>query len=178
MNNYFQANRERKHHISVGAVVLNEENKACVHHFDSKKLGGYWANEGLDDFYLLMRETMHPNETLEGTLRRGLIEEFGIEAELVDYIGSIKADLVSHTGVEMEKTTLYFLTKFKSQDLSKRDNADIEGETDVEWHEIDFLIDRMEKQEEVHGRSDVNEAKILKEVKNHIKRTPSQNSSD
>lgn len=168
MQNYFQASKEHKYHISVGAVVLNEKDEVCVHHFDAKKLKGYWTDQGLDDFYILMRETMHPNETLEQTLGRGLMEEFGIKAQIVDFIGS-KKDNFFHNDIEMEKTTLYFLTELLSQDVSRRDKSDIEGETDIEWHDIDFLIEKMKKQEKVFKRGDVNEASILEEVKQILK---------
>lgn len=89
MKNYFQGNSKHPQHISVGAVVLNDKNEICCHHFDSRinKFIGYWKDNGLEDFYILMRETIEPNETLEHALHRGLMEEFGVEAELLDYIG-------------------------------------------------------------------------------------------
>ena len=54
---------------------MNEKGEVCCHHFFTKDLKGYWADEKLDDFYILMRETLKPNETLERALERGLMEE-------------------------------------------------------------------------------------------------------
>ena len=74
---YFQGNYLHPQHISVGSILMNEKGEVCCHHFFTKDLKGYWADEKLDDFYILMRETLKPNETLEHALERGLMEEFG-----------------------------------------------------------------------------------------------------
>ena len=56
-----------------------------------------------------MRETMHPHETIETAIKRGLMEEFGAKGEIKSYIGSIKSTFPLHGGETMvEKTTLYF----------------------------------------------------------------------
>ncbi|MBI2618309.1 NUDIX hydrolase [Candidatus Kaiserbacteria bacterium] len=165
--NYFQGNSDHPRHISVGAIVLNDKNEVCCHHFLAKDLKGYWVDEKLDDFYLLMRETMHPNETLEQALTRGLMEEFGITATMIDYVGSIQSHF-THKGITVEKTTLYFLTKLVSQDLSHRDTSDIEGTTKVEWQTIDFLIPRMKQQAKKYGRTDVDESSILEKAQTFI----------
>jgi hypothetical protein len=87
MRNYFQSNTEHPYHLSVGAVVMNEKGEVLVHHFVRSDLPGYWPDLGINDFYILMRETIHPGENLEDALHRGLLEEFGATADLVDYIG-------------------------------------------------------------------------------------------
>ncbi|MEK7117959.1 MAG: NUDIX hydrolase [Patescibacteria group bacterium] len=166
MKNYFQGNSEHPQHISVGAVVLNDKGEICCHHFDSKKFDfkGYWKDQNLEDFYILMRETIEPNENLESALHRGLMEEFGVEAELVDYTGSIQSHFKSGK-VEIEKTTLYFLCKLKNQDLEKRSRGDVEYESQVEWHTVDFLIPKMKEQVVRFGRTDVDESSILEKIK-------------
>ena len=162
MKNYFQGNSEHPQHISVGAILLNDKNEICCHHFDSSKYDfkGYWKDEGLENFYILMRETIEPNETIEGALRRGLMEEFGAEGELIDYVGSIKSRFESK-GIEIEKTTLYFLFKLKGQDLNKRGTDDVEFESQLEWHTAEFLIPKMKEQSAKYGRTDVDESSIL-----------------
>ena len=164
---YFQGYNEHPQHISVGAVIINNDNEVCCHHFNAEQLKGYWVDEGLDDFYLLMRETLHPNDSLEDTLYRGMLEEFGVTGEMIDYIGSIQSHF-DHKGVEVAKTTLYFLCRLKDQDLTKRDTSDIEGETEVEWRDIDFLIPQMKKQAEVYKRTDVDESSILERTKKYL----------
>lgn len=167
MKNYFQGNSEHPRHISVGAVVLNDKNEVCCHHFDSTKgkYEGYWKETGLENFYILMRETIEPNETLEQALHRGLMEEFGIEAELIDYFGSIQSHFKSKEA-EIEKTTLYFLCKLVDQDLSKRSKGDVEFESQIEWHTPDFLIPIMKEQAIKYDRQDIDESSILEKIKN------------
>ena len=166
MQNYFQGNSEHPRHISVGAIVLNDKNEICCHHFDSQKtyFKGYWKDQGLEDFYILMRETVEPKETLENNLHRGLLEEFGMEAELIDYIGSIQSHFKNNE-VEIEKTTLYFLCKLKNQDLNKRSSGDVEFESQIEWQTADFLILKMKEQALKYGRTDIDESKILEKLK-------------
>lgn len=114
-----------------------------------------------------MRETIEPEEKIEDALKRGLMEEFGATANILDYIGSIQSEF-KHKDKPIQKTTLYFLCKLEAQDLSKRSKVDIEGTTDVEWHPIDFFIPIMKEQEKKFGRSDVNESPILERVKEHL----------
>ena len=165
--NYFQGNSEHPQHISVGAIVLNDKNEVCCHHFFAKDLKGYWVEEELDDFYLLMRETIRPNETLEQTLERGLMEEFGITATMIDYVGSIQSRFM-HKGITVEKTTLSFLSRLVEQDHSKRDTSDIEGTTKIEWKTIDFLIPLMKQQAQKYGRTDIDESSILERTRSLI----------
>ena len=157
---YFQGNSLHPQHISVGAILLNEKKEICCHHFQTKDLKSYWTEAGLDDFYILMRETLKPDEALEQALHRGLQEEFGAAAKLIDYVGSIKS-FFKHKDVAIEKTTLYFLCELINQDLLKRTGDDIESNTLVEWHTADYLIPRMKKQAIKFNRTDVDESSIL-----------------
>lgn len=169
MQNYFQGNSKHPQHISVGAILLNDKNEICCHHFDSKKskMSGYWTDLGLDDFYILMRETLEPDEKLEEALHRGLMEEFGAEAELVDYAGSIQGYFKSK-GVEIEKTTLYFLCKLINQDLDKRSTGDVEFESQIEWQTTEFLIPKMKEQSVKYGRTDIDESQILERLQARV----------
>lgn len=161
---YFQGNYSHPQHISVGGILLNEKKEICCHHFYTKDLKGYWNEEGLDDFYILMRETLEPNETLEHALHRGLQEEFGATAKLVDYVGSIKSSF-KHKEVAIEKTTLYFSCELISQDLSRRTANDIEKNSLVEWRQVDYLIPIMKEQAIKFKRTDVDESSILERLK-------------
>ncbi len=111
-----------------------------------------------------MRETLKSNETLEGALQRGLMEEFGATADLVDYIGSIEGNF-KHKDTDIQKTTLYFLTKLKNQDISKRGSGDIEDNSMIEWRTMDYLIPIMKEQTVKFGRTDLDESSILERVK-------------
>ena len=167
MSTYFQGNSTHPQHVSVGAILINEKGEICCHHIFTKDLKGYWAEEKVDDFYILMRETIEPNESLEHALHRGLREEFGAKAEMIDYVGTIVSHF-THDGVEVEKTTLYFLCKLTGQDLAQRSSdEEIEHKSALEWHTPDFLIPLMRAQAKRFGRTDVDESGILKRVKPH-----------
>lgn len=157
---YFQGNNLHPQHISVGAVLVNKKGDVCCHHFFTKDLKGYWADEKLDDFYILMRETIEPNETLEHALARGLREEFGATGKLIDYLGSIESHFI-HKEVDVQKTTLYFLVELIDQDVSKRSQDDIETKSIIEWHNPKDLIPLMKDQARRFGRTDVDESAIL-----------------
>ena len=159
-SNYFQGNSAHPQHISVGAILVNEKGEVCCHHFSTKDGKGYWVDEGLDDFYILMRETVQPNESLEQALRRGLKEEFGATGEILDYVGSLTSSF-QHKGVEVEKTTLYFLCKLLDQDPARRAKDDAESKSILEWRTSDFLIPRMKEQAIRFKRTDVDESVIL-----------------
>ncbi len=157
---YFQGNYLHPQHVSVGAVLVNKNGEVCAHHFLTKDLKGYWSEEGIDDFFILMRETVEPGESLEATLHRGLQEEFGATGEIVDYLGSIQSHF-KHRNVEIEKTTLYFLVRLLDQDLARRGNEDIENKSTIEWQTPEFLIPRMKEQAKKFGRTDIDESSIL-----------------
>jgi hypothetical protein len=166
--NYFQGNNNHPQHVSVGAILVNGKNEICCHHFDPKILipEGYWKEQGLGELYILMRETVEPNEKLEETLHRGLMEEFGAEAKIVDYIGSIQSYFKNKgSDTEIQKTTLYFLCKLRNQDLSKRGTGDVEFESQLEWHPAGFLIPKMKEQSARYGRTDIDESQILERLK-------------
>lgn len=143
MKNYFQGTLDRPYHISIGALVKNTEGKICCHYFDSithKSIGT------LTDFILLMRETIEPNETIEQCLMRGLMEEFGIQANLNTYIGSIVSKFrFEETEVMVEKTTLYFLCDFVSLDESKRKSGDLEASSTMQWLDPKDMIVKMKE---------------------------------
>ncbi len=160
MKNYFISTKENPYHLSVGAVVLNDENKVLCHHFNSVEIEGSFV----EDLYVLMRESVSENETLEDALTRGLKEEFGAEVEIEKYLGSIVSTF-PRDSKQIEKTTLYFQCKLKSLDESKRDKNDPESGSKIKFMPVDELIEKMESQEQKYHRTDVNEAKILERVK-------------
>jgi hypothetical protein len=162
MTNLVQGSKDFPYHVSIGAVLVNSEGKVCVHHFGKINFAGREA----DDFYILMRETPEGGESPLDTLSRGLREEFGATASVRHYLGSIVCD--PNLPYNREKTTLYFLCDVVSQDISKRENTDIEFESILEWHELDFLIERMKRQAKKTGFGDIDESKMLERTKQYI----------
>jgi len=168
MNNYFQGTKNSPYHISIGAVVRNTEGKICCHYFNELT---YSTIGTLSNLYLLMRETIEPNEKIEECLARGLMEEFGMKASLNSFVGSI----VSHfpvmvdsldTGVVMEKNTLYFLCDFVSIDESHRNSeeGDIEAKSEIKWMDPEDLIIKMKEQGKRLGREDADESSVIERV--------------
>ena len=171
MQNYFQGNSRHPQHFSVGAILINDKNEVCCHHLIDDQLKGYWPDLGINDLYILMRETIDPGENLDSSVKRGLMEEFGAEAEIIDYLGSIKSHF-KDKDVEIEKTTVYFVCKLISQDLFKRSDEDIEGKSNIEWQTANFLIPKMKEQSKKYGRTDINESEILKRFEKQLSRLP------
>jgi hypothetical protein len=156
MQNYFQATKESPYHISVGALVRNNEGDICAHYFP---LFDHPGMPRMEDFYILMRETIEPNETIEDCLKRGLMEEFGVDAILQRYVGSI-ASHFTQEGVRYEKTTLYFLCNLVSIDETKR-TGDIESKSELRWMKPEVLIEKMKEQGVRIGREDIDESAVL-----------------
>lgn len=162
MYNYFQGTKSSPYHISIGAVVRNSEGNICCHYFEKithESIGT------LENFYLLMRETIEPDETIEQTLKRGLEEEFGMKARLKSYIGSIVSHfLIQDSGVLVEKTTLYFLCEYISLDISKRKKGDLESTSELVWVEPSKLILQMKEQGKRLRREDIDESIVLEKI--------------
>ena len=162
MKNYFQGSVQNPYHISIGAVVQNDKGEVCCHYF---KTFSHPAMGTFDDFYLLMRETIEPNETIEGCLARGLREEFGIQATLKSFMGPLVSRfLIPKTNVIMEKTTLYFLCNLIDIDLAKRASGDPESVSELRWMKPQDLIPKMKEQGQRSGREDIDESKILEKL--------------
>jgi len=160
--NYFQKDVDHPYHLSVGAVVLNDKKEVCCHYFD--RFFDAATNREYTDFYILMRETLEPHETLEEALARGLLEEFRMKINLRTYIGSLKSTF-EHESVVIEKTTLYFLCDFVSFEKESRDAEDPESVSKIIWMPIDTLRSKMKKQGVLFQRSDADESIILERIK-------------
>lgn len=143
MKNYYKGTKENPYHLSVGAVILNDENKVCCHYY--KDAFTKQSPEKYRNIYTLMRETIEMGENIEEALHRGLMEEFGITGEIITYIGSLKGYFPTD-GVQIEKTTLYFTVKLKTFNPELRSKDDIERKVDIQFQDADFLISKMKDQ--------------------------------
>lgn len=167
MSNHFQGTQKNPYHISIGGVVLNKEGKIACHYFESLS---HKSLRVFKDFVLLMRETIEENETIEECLHRGLMEEFGMKAELKSYLGSIVSHFpVTGTEVIVQKTTLYFVCDFISQDETLRSQEDIERESKIQWFDAEELVVRMKEQGKRLNREDMDESAV---IENLLKLTP------
>jgi NADH pyrophosphatase NudC (nudix superfamily) len=156
MKNYFQGLKESPFYLSVGAVLLNEKGKVACNYF--KRVPGY---PEIKDIYILMRETIEPNETIEQALARGLLEEFGAKARLNKYLGSLTAHFKRDQGL-IQKTTLYFSCDLTEQRGEWRKPNDEEKDAQVVWKSADFLIPKMKGQRK-YGE-DLDESEVLEKL--------------
>lgn len=162
MTNHFQRSKEYPYHISIGAIVVNKNKEVCCHYFKSLSVPDFG---NFEDFYILMRETIEPNETIEECLARGLTEEFGATASIKHYIGSIVSKFpLSKDGPIVEKTTLYFLCDLISQDDSERRKDDLESGSLIKWMNLQDLISKMKEQRLRLHREDADESSILEKI--------------
>ncbi|HEY2810435.1 MAG TPA: NUDIX hydrolase [Rhabdochlamydiaceae bacterium] len=152
-NAFFQASARQPYHLSIGAVLFNEEGKIACHRFP-QSFGG-------KDVYILMRESMENDETPVETVQRGLMEEFGATARPIGFLGSLSGDLpgFAHPFV---KTTLYIACELIEWDPKLRDTEDFEGTSIIEWHEPQHLISLMQQQGKRINRVDADESEIIK----------------
>lgn len=158
----YQATKDSIHHISVGAVLVNEQQQIASHHFDNvvdNQTGVVYS-----DFNILMRESLELNESLEQAVARGLMEEFGATGEITRYLGPLGAE-IPHNDFTVMKTTLYFLVDLIHFDPNLRDDNDSERDSTIEWHDVDYLIRKMNQQIKNNPRPDLNEAEILERAK-------------
>lgn len=158
MKNYFCGSPETPHHISIGAILINKESKIACHYYEEPQIRKYPPN-----FYTLMHESIEPNETLEQTLTRGLMEEFSMMSEIKRFVGSLIVKIKSKD-VPMEKTVLYFLCEVTN--ILERNTSDPEAVSEIKWMDIEELISIMKKQGELYGAGS-DESKILEDVKKY-----------
>lgn len=145
MENLFAWSNNNKNHLSVGAVILNEENKILVH-----KL------ERIGNKYFLPKKTHSNNKTLEETLNR-VEEETGYKVIPTKYIGSLQSTFPIEGSELVNKTTLYFLCQIQEQ--TQRNSNDRDADSVLIWMDINELIVIMQQQGEFEN--DLDESKIL-----------------
>ncbi len=148
MPNLFQWTKENPIHLSVGAVIVNDEGKILVH-----KL------ERIGSKYFLPKKTHRNNMSLEQTLY--LVEkETGWKTETIRFLGSIKSNFDTEDGLTIAKTTLYFLCK--PTQTGERDQEDRDADSEIVWMDKAQLIKIMKEQGVEHN--DLDQSEIIKNL--------------
>lgn len=157
---FFQANKNQPFHLSIGAVLFDQNGRIACHHF--KEI------YGKKDVYILMRESMENDETPFMTLHRGLKEEFGATAKPVAFLGCLSGNLPDQR-FPFNKTTLYIACEVIHLDSGERNLDDPEASSIIEWIEPHELISLMQKQGERYDhRVDADESEIIKRALSYI----------
>lgn len=151
---FFQASQQQPYHLSIGAVLFDQNGQIACHHFSD--LFGH------KDVYILMRESMEDNESPLMTLHRGLHEEFGATVQPVAFLGNLSGYL-DDLRLPFEKTTLYIACKLEQWDPKTRDPHDPEAASTIEWLDPTALISIMERQGiRFHHRADADESEMVR----------------
>lgn len=124
---------EKPFHISVGAVVFNDQYEICLHHFYKKNIPEHlhFLADHMDECYHLMRESLEGNEPLHDAVLRGVEEEFGATGTVEKYLGSKIDTILQPDGQTFEKTTIYHAVRL--DELGERLSTDVESQTKMEW---------------------------------------------
>lgn len=150
---FFKAKENQAYHLSVGAVLFDERGYVACHHFKTVF--------GIENIYILMRETMENDESVFMTLERGLQEEFGAKATPVAFLGGLKGFLPDDK-LPFEKTTLYIACQLIAWDESLRDPNDREAMSAIVWMPPEKLIALMQKQgKRYKNRVDIDESEMV-----------------
>lgn len=157
---FFQASQTQPYHLSIGAVLFDQNGRIACHHF----------NEifGCEDIYILMRESMENSETPLKTLERGLMEEFGAIAEPKAFLGSL-CGYLPDSRLSFEKTTLYIACQLIEWKPENRNSEDPEASSIIEWHEPEELISLMQQQGvRFQHRADADESEMIRRALPYI----------
>jgi hypothetical protein len=150
---FFQASQKQPYHLSIGAVLFDQEGRIACHHFH--EIFGH------KDIYILMRESMEDEETPLQTLHRGLKEEFGATAVPIAFLGALSGYLPDGR-LPFDKTTLYIACELLEWNPEERDAADPEASSTIEWIEPETLITLMQEQGiRFNHRVDADESEMI-----------------
>lgn len=158
---FFQASQNQPYHLSIGAVLFDEQGNIACHHFEEMF--------GQKDLYILMRESMENDESPLMTLHRGLKEEFGATGTPVAFLGSLSGFL-KDPKLSFDKTTLYVACRLKEWNPEERDPNDPEFSSTIKWIAPEELVSIFEKQGiRFKNRVDADESEIIKRAIPYIR---------
>ena len=161
MSKFYQHTLSQPFHISVGAVLFNEDHEICIHRFFKKDIPEHlhFLGDYLDEVCHLMRESLEGNEPLHDAVLRGIHEEFGATGIVEKYLGP-KIDIIEQPdGSSFEKLTLYHAVRLTG--LGERPQVDEESKTKMEWHSPQAVLDIYKQQIALTKRPELNEILII-----------------
>lgn len=164
----FQGTAKAPFHLSAGALLVNSKGEIACHFFKKEDLP--YESEGKRDLYLLMRETPRLGESIEQTVKRGIIEEFGAKATVKHFIGALESWFPGvKTGLKINKTTLYFLADLVNFDPKSRINEDPESKSQILWITPEKLIGLFRDQGKAYDRTDLDESIVVERYIDYVR---------
>ena len=152
---------DKPFHISVGAVLFNDEHQICVHHFYKHRMPEHlhFLLDHLDETYHLMRESLEGNEPLQDAVLRGVREEFGATGVVERYLGAKIDEIVQPDGQTFEKLTIYHAVRLI--ELGERVGGDAESRSQIEWHSPQAILALYDAQCQKTKRPELDERIII-----------------
>jgi hypothetical protein len=162
--NIFQGSSDIPYHLSVGGLITNSNDEICCHYFDLNSTASRQSTKR--DLYLLMRETIASNESIDDALHRGALAEMGAKIKIGHFLGSKISTFPDNSNERIiRKTTIYFHLELIEQNESWRTAEIPEGQSVLMWLKPKMLIKRMETQQS-DSHTGLDESQI---VNNYLK---------
>ncbi len=160
MSKFYQHSLPQPFHISVGAVLFNDNFEICVHHFTLERVPETlrFLVDNLPDVWHLMRESLEDGETLSEAVLRGCQEEFGATGTIEKFLGA-KIDTIVSPAKEFQKCTLYHAVRLIT--LGERTGTDAEETALMEWYSPAALLELFNEQCRQTARPELDERVII-----------------
>lgn len=161
-NKFYQYALPQRFHISVGAVVFDDQYRVCLHHFEKKNVPEHlqFLGDYLDDIWHLVRESLEGNEPLHDAVLRGVQEELGATGTIEKYLGAKIDRIDGPSDVHpFEKVTLYHAVRLGG--LGERPQIDTESKTLLEWYSPAEAIEIFTTQASKTSRPELDERVVI-----------------
>jgi len=154
---------EKPFHISVGAILFDDDHKICLHHFYKKDVPVrlHFLVDHMDEVYHLMRESLEGNEPLHDAVLRGIKEEFSAKGVVESYLGSKIDEILQPDGTTFEKLTIYHAVRLKELGTRVVTDTDVESKTKLEWLSPEEVLQIYDKQCQLTKRPELDERIII-----------------
>ena len=131
--------KPRVEETSAGGFVLAGDGTSRIAVIGRRNRGGR-----ID--WCIPKGHLEGTETIEAAALREVLEETGLEAEIIEPLGSIKYEFSTPTAV-ISKTVHHFLMKQTGGNLTIDNDPDHEA-VDIRWINVDLIADELTHENE------------------------------
>jgi NAD+ diphosphatase len=111
---------------AVGVFIVNQDGQVLLAKRKFAPMAGTWQTPG---------GFMHPGETAEEAIRREVLEELGVEIQIVGYAGSMP-ETYEYGGVDLPFLGIYYTATITKGVVSPRDDV-----AEVRYCDLDDIAD-------------------------------------